>query len=142
MNFKDLPEVDCAARWWADHVGSKKQNNGDGMQSIMVFMLGEVKPLNDEEKIDFVKEFKAGLQDKWTISNVSWNIEDPIRGSYFRTIGVDYQPDHILTRALNSIGHQVQIRSFPMKTVMWINPGSVEVALGYKAKPVEIFNKE
>ncbi len=62
--------------------------------------------------------------------------DDPQWGSALRTICVDYGPEQILADAAEVAG--ISRLRFPYKTVMWVSPGSVEVALGYGSPAVEL----
>lgn len=81
----------------------------------------------------------VALQEHTINENGSWHPEDPMRGSCFNILSTDYDLDSRLTAACVMAGFEPVPLLFPMKTVMWVMPGSVRVACGYGAMPVEMF---
>ena len=62
-----------------------------------------------------------------------------MEGSYNRVVSTDYGPDDVLKDAANKAHINGQMFRFPMKTIMWINPGRVEVRPGYAAQEITIY---
>jgi hypothetical protein len=147
-------EVAAAAKWWADAMSAAdtKQDNGDAGQSAFAALCrGGVAPLSPSER----EVFEAALCDEIQryVIRGDWDraITEPGWASSNRTVGVDYGPDRVLSAAadavLATITDEGQRRKndarlsllWPIKTHMWINPGSVMVSHGYRAERVQIY---
>jgi len=117
-------EIAAAVQWWADQLTSMPSNdNGDPLTS----MLGTLSAMSEEPPTAAeVGAFKSAL---------ATLIADKTPFS----ISVDYGPDWILSQALGAAGITNKMRLLPWKTHMWIKPGLVRVAKGYRAEPVTIF---
>ena len=80
---------------------------------------------------------KIGNSDGWheaiTKGTPEW-------GSFSRRVSCDYHPHPILAEAAKSAGITDDCPPFPIKTAMWINPGSVVVRYGYGAERKEIYS--
>lgn len=110
-----------AALWWSDRLRKgAKQDNGDktftgAMVSAMATMKGN--GAKDEE----VDRFEVALLKILEEKDVD-------------IISTDYHPCPILQEAANEAGIPASCGPFPMKTIMWIQGGKVEVKYGYGAK--------
>lgn len=133
-------ETGTAATWWADQLRRPAvQDNGDAAQSSMMADLAALhKPIAREQIMYFESVLHRLLADKF---KSNWYPGDPQRGSYERTVGVDYGPDEILADASERAGIAISLCRFPVKTMMWINPGEVKVAVGYGA-PIKTIWKD
>jgi hypothetical protein len=131
-------EFRAAAEWWADQLQRpSRQDNGDGFQSgfataaAMITML-RVGPLTDDERSLFIDRLVSRLQAHYGAHDYG-----------FRTLAVDYGPDLMLRSALHAALGPARAEQFsllwPIKTCMWIDPGCVKVAHGYRAEPVQIY---
>jgi hypothetical protein len=153
-------EVRVAARWWADRLREvpKHQIVNDPrersprvsiMESMSVFAGLANNTLSDEQ-VDKFEELLAGKLAGKILGDESWERAkasgDPIVGSYGRTFGCDYNPDRMLRDSFLEAGGKHVMGVFPSKTMMWINPGSVQVRFGYGAKvedlPLEVPSAE
>lgn len=135
-------EVLAAADWWANQLASDlpKQDNGDAFQSGLASVLGARMPRPMIEQVDsFRKLLAEKLQEE---CNRNWHPEEPIRGGAFRTVAVDYHPDQTLCACCELAGIAVHFALFPMKTCMWIDPGSVKVRCGYGAECETVWSSE
>jgi hypothetical protein len=140
----DTPEVVAAAKWWRDAMRNPKFDNGDnsptgGMTMAMALMGRKTHP------VEVLDKFEAALR-RNIVARINerkgWCPESPGWCSYARTLSVDYNPDAVLSDSLAESGESPGLTSLPWKTVMWINPGEVKVACGYRAPPVTIYPPE
>jgi hypothetical protein len=131
----DYPEIKVAAKWWADIILGAPQDNGDAFQSGFATALGLRMPHPTPEQAE---RFRELLETKLMAHTQSehWRPDDPIWGGARRTLAVDYHPCALLDDTAKAAGIDVNFSTFPMKTVMWIDPGKVEVRCGYGA-PIE-----
>ena len=131
-------EVECAAKWWADQLRqSPTHDNGDGFQSALLALVSNREPLLSEAQIALFEQILANkLQVQ--VDRSDWNPEKPELGGAWRMVSVDYDPCPVLYDAAERVGIDVGYR-FPIKTHMWIDPGSVKVAVGYGAREREIY---
>lgn len=60
-----------------------------------------------------------------------WRPDNPSWASAFRQIAGDYRPAQELETAAEEAGFKLKMFDVPMKTVMWVNPGIVKVAVGH-----------
>lgn len=146
-----VPEARAAARWWASRLRqppTTETGDRDPLGRAYVSWATETlnkTPLRDEQ----VELFEGWLA--WVVQSLhveesrmiptdkpSWNPKEPSWGSYHRTLSVDYHPDHLLSFAARAAGFDPDAR-FPLKTVMWVNPGEVKVGEGYGRQPVVVY---
>lgn len=135
-------EIEAAVEWWAEQLaGPVVHDNGDIGQSLFATGLAAGLPTLKAVQIEtFKSELRKNL--KAHIEAVAWKPEDPTFGAYGRSLGVDYHPDRLLADAAEAAGIGAPMLRFPCKTMMWVNPGQVEVAKGYGARPVTIYRAE
>lgn len=147
---EELPaEARVAAKWWADRLrGDCKMESGSPMVRLLspkhaestdmidvLSMLARVKELSPEQIDVFentLAEIVAGTYCK------TWDVNRPKFGSACRTLSVDYGACNQLRAAYQFAGGGIDVTVFPIKTVMWINPGSVKVRYGYGGDEVEL----
>lgn len=139
------PEYLAAVDWWADAIrGNARQDNGDWQTMALYRTLGVDKdPRPDEESIGrFCVNLLAALVAREDGRFFIWDESNPRLGGYGRVLKVDYDPCPELYDAATAAGIDVRYCStFPMKTVMWIHPGCVEVRNGYGAEVKVIFGE-
>ena len=143
MTEKPYPEVTIAAKWWADQLRKNVVHNdaGDGdLNMALAWGYARLrKPFTSEQIDAFEQALVLGIQEN--CDKEGWDESNPIWGGYMRAIGVDYHPDMILDAAGQSAGIDVDWQ-LPVKTVMWINPGSVTVRNGYGAEVKALYPVE
>lgn len=128
-------EARAAARWWADRLtADEAQRTGDGLNEAFADFARSKMPAPSPEQIEtFRTHLEARILQMIRSPESCWqdalDTGEPHRGSAFRTIMVDYGPDPILKDAADVAG--VKALLLPMKTCMWVNPGSVRVSHGY-----------
>lgn len=134
-------QIAVAAKWWADQLRCEtKQDNGDALCSAVSFLVSKLSELPDPQLVDnFEKVLRERLE--VLILKSGWDKNNPKWGSYFRTIGCDYGPDHFLHGIAVECGIKASCPPFPMKTIMWIYSDSVRVAHGYGAEPRKIWEE-
>ena len=127
--FRFQIEIDTAATWWAENLGSKsKQDNGDLFMSMFKTMMVSDIEITEEQKQVF---FEALRQELKVEMERAWNNRV--------TLDVDYSPDFKLATAAAKT--DIDEMLFPMKTTMWIEPGKVSVSCGYRAPVEYLLNK-
>ncbi len=139
-------EAVIAAKWWADQLrGVPRHDAGDARLN---FALAGMALLNRNQPTDGqILKFEAFLGSaiqQELIQSDSWRRaiekDDSGWGSAFRTVATDYGPEPILRDALHEAGIKVNSGLLPVKTVMWVSPGSVRVSAGYRAEIVELMD--
>jgi len=135
------PEIAVAAKWWADQLrDTPKHDNGDAFQSAFATVTASMLKRPTSEQVErFETELATALSSALGFSGDSWREDDPMWASGARVIGVDYHPDQILEDALNAAGIGDGFCLLPFKTLMWIDPNSVNVAQGYGARSEPIY---
>jgi hypothetical protein len=141
------PEVAAAAAWWAQQLAEPAtQDVGmrDAAEMLSTGLAQAAAALGRREwTAGELAAFEAALAVRLEAhvgNGDCWDPGCPERGSALRTIGCDYGPDPVLADAADDAGLG-RLRSFdlPMKTVMWINPGRVSVAVGYHGQVVDVW---
>jgi hypothetical protein len=143
-------EAKTAARWWADKLRfgckhqvaspSRRSTDTDIIEALTTLAGNKGKHLTPEQ-IDQFEGALAAIVTKVFIETDSWQRakRDPHWGSAVRTLSVDYGPCDELRAAYQFAGGPFRCTGvFPLKTMMWINPGSVRVRYGYHAAEVEL----
>ena len=127
----DRALAEKGAKWWADQLrGTAKLDNGDpspagGMTMMLAMVLqADEHAARDMGKVD---EFEKALADELEKFEDKWFC-----------VGVDYEPDRLLSDVANHVGLPTGQVSFPWKTSMRFHQGKVTVACGYGASAVEI----
>jgi hypothetical protein len=135
-------EVKVAAKWWADQLcQSPNHDAGDlGINTVSLFAASKLPPLDPIQIAQF-EEFLQQEIEQYLLASCSWNPDRPLFGSYHRVVATDYGPDPILGEALKAANIQAPSLRLPIKTVMWIDPGKVSVASGYRAKEVILYQE-
>lgn len=138
------PEAVAAAAWWAEQLATPavRHDVGDDTANVMSNTVAAlVRRQRDQAQIDAFREVLAEEIEKH-VEQYSWRPEEPHFGSAMRAIMVDYGPDPVLADAAEKAGLELKVLDLPMKTVMWINPGRVEVAAGYRSAPIVVWSAE
>jgi hypothetical protein len=135
------PEIKCAAAWWANKLREDpRHDNGDPFQSAFFTAAGRARPRPSEEQI---RQFEEKLAELIALqpgfAPDMWDPKDPIRAGAYRGLHVDYHPTKEMEEAAEAAGIKGIGLLLPIKTNMFINPGSVRVGCGYKAPLVEIY---
>lgn len=129
-------EIEAAVQWWCEILSEEpKQDNGDALQSIFITLNSRGAKTPDEEQVKQFGDILFNLL--YHDFNINWDEKCPMRGSGLRCLSVDYAPEGHLETAARKAG--IDERRFPVKTIMWIDPGSITVAVGYGAKPISIY---
>jgi BTG family protein len=126
-----------AARWWAQQLTAVPEDDLDVQEllddprslGLLALSRSTVKPLTREEADQYAEALAVGIEQhlaQWG----RWDPAKPHFGSALRSIGVDYGPERVLTDAVDAVGLKISRVAWPMKTVMWIDPGEVRVAVG------------
>lgn len=139
-NITPRPAAIAAAAWWADRLFLPGvQDNGDEGQSLLATYVAATVllrngPMTPAERTLFAERLAT-------------RIEVHVFGRpWCGGIGVDYGPDLVLESALiAAVGREranvLQV-AWPIKTMMWVNPGEVKVRHGYRAEIQTIWNGE
>jgi hypothetical protein len=138
-------EIEAAARWWADAISGQQEQRSGAFELDLAIMAYAKSRLVGRPTAEQVEVFRINLIEFLTekLALDCWDVTNPSRGSYWRTIAVDYDPDPTLRQAAAKAGIKIRYsETFPIKTVMWINPGCVKVALGYGAAPKVIWQEK
>lgn len=135
-------EAEVAADWWADQLARAfRADIGDGVKDAMLEWAQEKLPKPDSEQVSAFRDALRDIVQREFVGSDSWMRAvaktDPTWGSALRTLDVDYGPCPELQEALKAADlHTGILSGLPPKTVMWVNPGQVLVAHGYR-KPRE-----
>lgn len=137
------PEIKCAAAWWANKLREEPlHDNGDHFQSELITSAARRRPRPSEEQI---RRFEAKLAELIALQpgfgDDMWDTKDPIRAGAYRGLHVDYHPTKEMEIAAEDAGIRGIEFLLPIKTNMFIDPGSVRVGCGYKTPLVEIYAK-
>ena len=123
MNDKLTPnQIETAVNWWIEALKYPKFDNGDdsdtGMHAMMLATIASPK-VSESQVSDFENSLRKSLGE--------------IDKSFFG-IGVDYNPDRILSVALEAAEIKNSMTALPWKTYMTFNDGGVQVGCGYGAE--------
>ncbi len=123
QNFTKASEV--AASWWADCLGTLKQNNGNEITSLILGLISVKSTPENNAKEKFYEALKNRL------------ITSFESGSQSVTLSTDYGPEGILAEVASIC--KINGYAFPCKTCMWISAKEVSVSAGYQAKAKVIY---
>jgi hypothetical protein len=135
------PEIYAAVEWWANQLlGPCHVDAGDptGQIEAVTMWAQNTRDQPGEHQIERFRIALSALTASMCAAT-SWLECEPMRGSACRTLGVDYGPDATLRCALDFAGIQGGNLVLPIKTVMWIDPGSVKVRCGYHGGEVVLW---
>jgi len=132
-------EIEAAVNWWVDILkGNPNHDNGESLQSIFANLCARtLKPLSEEKIYTFRLSLTEGITKR--IEKLGHDPNNPMWGSSLRCFGTDYHPDVVLAEAAEKAEIDAISLRFPIKTLMWINPGEVTVSRGYGAKSEVIY---
>lgn len=139
--MKARPEAVAAAAWWTARLaaGARTHDVGNAESNLFVNTVSAlVARQRDQAQTERFRDALAELIEQ-DVDGDGWRPADPLWGSAMRTVEVGYGPDEILSAAAERAGFELKLSDFPMKTVMWINPGEVKVAEGYNAPIVPVW---
>lgn len=137
-------EIDAAVSWWSQQLqGTAQHDVGDSFNSMFASIAQSamnLQPLPPGQ----IQAFEAALRNVIIkmIEKSGIDLSDPSAGSYNRVLSTDYGPEEELAYAANKAGIRGAMFRFPMKTVMWINPGEVSVRPGYGAETITIYPRK
>jgi hypothetical protein len=155
MTISLRPEATAAADWWAGklghatHVIGRPDDPSVGVSTVLANAATAIagRTYTDGQRAAFraalAERIEAHLRrytEQWPWEGC-WDPAEPRRGSAMRPIHCDYGPDPIILDAADQAGVKVTMLDLPMKTVMWVNPGRVEVAEGYGAEPAVVWSQ-
>lgn len=135
------PEAKVAAKWWADQLRRPtKTDTGAPYVDITMSAYYAIRwhPL-DGATIDIFQDALETAIEEY-LATKAWDPAAPWKDN--RVIGVDYEPDVVLSAACIAAGIDDMDARLPKKTKLWIDPGEVSVALGYGAQPEVIWTKD
>ncbi|MBQ9795853.1 MAG: hypothetical protein IJW36_02710 [Clostridia bacterium] len=118
---------EVAARWWANFLGTAKQNNGDDLASLLLGWVSVTNAPNLETVEKFYETLKNELIQRFEFS-------DSI------ILSTDYGPEGILAQVAKKF--EISGYAFPCKTVMYISDCTVSVRSGYQAKEKLLYSSE
>jgi hypothetical protein len=139
-NIDLTKESAIAAKWWADRIrhGAKQQmlspmeraQDTTGAMTELMMVRGnmERKPTPSEHADRFEELLAKAIPD--------------IRGGT-KILSVDYSPDLTLSKCYKEATNGASDYCvFPVKTVMWVRPGSVQVRYGYGAETTTLLGDD
>jgi hypothetical protein len=126
------PEAVAAADWWAQQLAAPADHE-IGSPTQTAFANAATTIGRNPKAPEQIEAFRAAAADaiEGHVSQYEWRPDEPLFGSYMRTITCDYGPDPLLADAAERAGFKLSTLDLPMKTVMWVNPGKVSVAVGH-----------
>lgn len=126
-------EINAAAEWWAQRLREMpSHSSGDQLidAAASFIAMTTTGPLSEEKVQAFKDALIAALK------------QDLAENEHIFPFGCDYSPDQILNDAAN-IAKINQVHSrLPIKTIMWVEPGSVSVAHGHGSSTVVIYSAQ
>lgn len=126
-------EIRAAAEWWAAKLsthpgrsnGRKGVDDPTGLANVLIQMdAASAKPADASQLEKFIDILSASISKRMDSQTYTKCL----------TIATDYHPDWTLSESANAVG--IDLKRFPWKTVMWVEPGFVY------AKPVYHPNEE
>lgn len=140
MNQESL----IAAKWWADQLrnGVKHETDDPVLDSLHSRAALHAFQPTREQIEEFEKALSQIIQDVF-VETDGWRRavaqNNPNIASALRILQVDYGACDELRAASQMSGFPIKgVEVFPIKTCMWISPGSVKVSRGYGSKIVEL----
>jgi len=127
-------ETQAAAKWWVDQLrNGTALDLGDEFQSGVLSLHSRSVHIPPDVLDQLEKVLTFSILDM--IDAVGWDDSNPQKGSIDRRIMVDIAPPPVLAQPFRLVtGKDAPQPYFPVKTTMWIDPGSVRVLHGATAK--------
>jgi hypothetical protein len=125
-------EILVAARWWGNQLRhGAEHNTGDLFNDAIANTFAGVLPRSTEEQVAiFERELvRVWWEDQQKNHNWPPDVEGDV-GWATRYIDTDYHPGYFLQSACAAAGIKGMLL-LPMKTIMRVDPGRVQVAMGY-----------
>lgn len=128
-------EIRIAAAWWASKLRTTlRPDCGDLFLNASMDTVKSAEsmpePVPESRILIFESSLAATLEE-------DWHDHDGI------DVSVDYDPDMYLQSACATAGIDVKFcQTFPIKTIMLLRPGIVEVSEGYGAPSVVLFGQQ
>ena len=135
-------EIEIAVKWWGDQLRAPMVTFDNGDDSFHGFMGQGLAALN-KKAAPIIPETQIQLFEL-SLTAILKDICEQYpnkNGGYFRTLSSDYGPDSKLALACEASKIKCSITTFPWKTTMRIDPGSVSVSEGYGAETQIIYEK-
>lgn len=122
-----------AAKWWTEQIRYQAVNFKGDVTSVALraYALSQQSPVTEQQLSVFEKALERIIVND--IDDKDWREDNPIWGSYIRTIGSDYGPDKQLDSAFKAAN--IPTLFCPTKTIMWINPDRVFTDSGFEWIP-------
>lgn len=147
------PEAAAAAAWWAawlngpppaHDIGRRTSDERDASDRATLTAAITQRTLTAGQVARFRDELAAGIEAhlvRWETGTFAgaWRPDEPRWASSLRSVSIDYHPWSLFRDAADRAGFRLPGLALPIKTVMWINPGQVRVAVGYFGEPVTIW---
>lgn len=116
-------ECDAASLWWTQQLNSSV-----------------APPLSKDQVVFFQKTLSDVLEDKYTSH---WYIDDPERGSAFRSIIHDNRTvDHVLLEAAAKAKIPNVKSRLPSDVIMWVDPLQIQVQFSHSPRRQLIYGKQ
>ena len=124
-----IKACEVAAKWWADQLGTAKQDNGagNGLANLLMAIVSIKNSPNNETREKFYESLKLALIEEL-------KKDDRV---YLYT---DYGPCGLLETV--SRGFEISGYAFPCKTEMYVSADKVTVSEGYRAPEKVLYVKE
>jgi hypothetical protein len=113
-------EINAAVEWWVEQLRAPAKTDAGNStlnSQLSLFVKSRYTPLDEQT----LETFRTALHTSLTAAVASGET----------IVKTDYAPDDVLERAAKQAG--IQAYRFPVKTIMSIEPGHVEVTCGYGA---------
>lgn len=126
-------ETLAVVNWWVAEIGlgakrniGLSNNQSDGLAAILMLMAASQQTTPTNENIEV---FKKSLADY---------VEERLERNENLILSTDYTPDYMWNDILKECG--ISGSFFPMKTVMWVSNGKVDVSVGHASKSKTIYS--
>ncbi len=129
MATESRPEIGVAVRWWrAQLLGQKYQDAGDATINLFARVASQ------RVSVEQADRFAAELADE---------LERQCDAGWMERYGLRLMTDYHPEEELRDVAERADVdnRAFPIKTVMWIEPGEVRVRNGYGAAEVVLYKQ-
>lgn len=137
--MKKSEAAKIGAKWWTDQIReSPPQNVGGFTVSTLAewskVVVGKLALLTEQKLSVFQSRLETNLLN--LLDKSDWLEDDPMQGFGSRIIEVDYDPSKELLDAIEAAN--ISDLLLPLKTMMWLDPDSVKVSLGYGGKITDV----